>query len=445
MKRLTYTALALGLVLSACSKHQDEPIIPTPNSEVVAPQPEKDNVANPKADTPKAQDDKEQNPPVSGDKQGDKPKEEVPPQGNQGKEAEPQKPSAPVKDEQKDKPVVPPSANRPADIDLGLRGIAHWRIQPEVYLEKFDFEALYIDNNTARFTAEYLKQFVRFEAVAINGQGLPYTFTEEDLKKVKIHDIKFDGSATRSGKITFYTSYNGTKSKNLTELPFDHKAYYDRKLKLDAQALGKVYLMGVSKHVDLFYNNLLSYDRSKYRVQLAAAETYAELSNNRLTCMLRVEDVKTNKELAQIQKTYTGFKSLSQLKSELQIASSHELLEYVSKRMKQYKSEQMRFGALRTTIKAWQKHLQLAVKSADRPWAQLNWETVTNAYGQQVEALVAGNNLRELDLCFEEPYFQLKSIRVSGEDVYLTLNLIQVNGQTVDIEQEIIVKGAAKQ
>lgn len=448
MKQIIHTALALCLTLSACSKHKDEPIKSLDNH-LVAPQPITEN--NQSAPDPeKIQDNaegKQQDTPEAGkqdDNKATNPDEQA---KDKGKDKANEKPGDKVDDASKSKDIapIPPTSNkRPEDLDLGLRTVGQWRVDKATYLDQFDFEALYLNNNKARFTTDYLKQFVRFQAVRVDGTGGVYTLTDADLKHLSIVDIAFEATSASSGHITFYTAYKGVKSSNKTMLPFDHTAYYDAKVKPNTQAIAHRYLLGVSKYPGVFYGSLLDYDSNKYRLLLVEHSAQADLSSNVLHCTLILEHSTTGKRLAELHKTIKGFKPLSKLQNELQLSSSYELLEEMRKRVNRYKSEKMRLEVLRSTMPIWRKTLQIAIKDSHRGLTQLYWDKVRDSYHQEVDAMLAGQNAAELDLYFESPIFELQSIRIDGEDLYLHIKLSEVNGQSVSVEQVVFVKGGAK-
>lgn len=393
MKQLFTMGLALAILFSSCGKNDP---IPTPHPP--KPTPEQPQTKKPGEEK--------------------KPEDPKTPQ----KPEEPKKPDTPQPKKPK-QPEAPKQTPRPQDVDMGLRSIAKWSVSEAKYLKDFNFEALYVDNKAEELNIQAFKDLISIEVVGFDGST--YTFTEEDLKHVTIQDVKFTGSDFTSGRITFRTVYKGVRSQIETSLPFDHKAFYRNKISTNLAKTGKRYLRGSAEYLSVFYNSLLNYDTDRYRIILKSSLGISvNESSNSITCHLSVEHIGTDKPLATILYEIEGFKTLSALKSELQIASTHELMTNMKDRFKRYSRNPQLFSkSVESTVKQWIKLADLSIDRGDSGVQTLSWEEVS-AQGRGIfDVLKAGGEYYNLDASFESPQFIVKNVRWDDTDLLITVEL----------------------
>lgn len=373
-KKQIVATMLLGAVLCACGKGNEPKLLPRDRKEQQS-----------KPETTPNQGDKTK------DKQGD---------NKDGKQGE--------SDKRTDK--------RPSDYNMGARSYAKWRVSEDEYYKDFDLETLILNGNTDKYTAEYMAKFVSFFSSDINGEQ--YMFTAEDLKKVKIHDIKFVNS---QDVVTFTISYKDVKSKTATSLPIRNEEYYARKLTVNKDFVSTVYMRGVYEHVSVFLGSIINYDRNVYAVELQSPTSKERNDNsNTISLLLSVKHQKTDRVLAEnVRVAIEGFKSLNALAQEMKIAHSHDMLTYFKTKMKDVVSGDV-------------KHKLKDLEKVFMPKALYTVRTQELKFEQN--KIVGHGERSMLDVYLENPRFELEYavLKLESFDLLLKVKLVGVNDISLD-------------
>lgn len=299
---------------------------------------------------------------------------------------------------------------RPEDYQLVQRARIAWRTASERYYTGFDFKALFIDRNSAKFTCQYLRQFAKLYTSLTDGSQ--YDFTEEDYQDVVIKSIRYDES---SQNIELQFSYKGFTSE-LLSLPFKLSEYYDRQVTLNPNFASERYAIGFAKHPALFQGDLLNYDEDTYAVTILENSGLSIQDQARtVSFTVRVANKQTNELIVTLQKTLQGFRSLQQLQTDLTISSTAELLTELRPKVATAPDGADLTEQLRPGVNAWIRKAYLEIRGS---------RLLNAGNGDWVPEQI---NHDLADLYFPGMRFDLLSARIQGRDLKLRIALLAVH------------------
>lgn len=327
-------------------------------------------------------------------------------------------------------------AKKPSDYFMASRATARWK-EKSNYRTEFDFDALYRLKNTGKFTAQYLSKWVEFYSTSVGGNDL-YIFTEEDINKTQISDIKFEPNVYSAGEITFVITYNGIEGNKghgingRLSLSFNKNEYYSRKVTLTPGFAGKYYMRGVYEYADAYYWNALEFDENAFVAEMTGDKVKDDQDNS-ISVTISLTKSGSDEEIARFDKTITGFKPLSDLKNELILAQTSELSDEMSKRLKSAKDGDVLSIMQRYPISNWIKKTQMGVRRGNGV-IMLSCQNISSSNGNSIIDVWTPNSRRVtyLDIYLESPHFELKSARKEGNWLKMQIALTYVNGTSVD-------------
>lgn len=320
-------------------------------------------------------------------------------------------------------------ATRPADSEIGTRAHAKWKVSVAELAKSFDFDALYINGNASKYDTEYLKNFVTFHSSNTNSKA--YNLSEKDLTHVKIIGLKYDASAK---VIAFKIKYKGFTSTTETFLILNPTEYYGHKVAISEGFASSKYMRGVFQNIGLFYTSALSYDTEKYAAELIENNRSKDDHGNSLSFTFTLKAKNSEKELAVITKEIRGFKALSELKSDLSIASSLQLVEDLRPRLKNDFTEGKDVtDILKRSTHIWIKKAQFLYKNEEIE------------YTNEIIANQTGLSLQNGDLYLENPKFELISAIIKEEKLHLKVKLTGANELPLDdVTFDLVAHGFVK-
>ena len=316
-------------------------------------------------------------------------------------------------------------ALKPTDEAMAKRVVATWKSGMD-YQKEFDFDTLYRVGNASKFTIDYLSKFIDLTSSAPDGSRR-YTFTSEDLAKTTISDVKYTPVSSHDGNISFTVTYKGIKSNTGAGAPavlFDKNLYYQNMVSPNPDAAKTFYMRGVYENIDVFFAGLLKYDNVKFLPRVMHAIKNDGSNNISLTLKLTANDGHET-ELAQFTQTIKGFKPLTDLSNELQLAGSTELGEYFGKKFRNTpngdKLSQMPEPRL------WIEKARKGIRRGGN-LIELSSEEVNGARVWH-PASGSGSNL---DIYLASPRFEVIEARKDGIFLHLKLKLVSVNDTAVE-------------
>lgn len=320
---------------------------------------------------------------------------------------------------------------RPSDLDLAMNSIIYWNVDSETYLERINIENL--EKNPEDFSMEQLEGLVKIEAVTFEN-GV-YHFTDEDMTRVGIKDVKWNAVQQ---KIEFRLTYNNISGRTIQSLPFSLTDYYSNQFDVDASFVSTHYLHGVHRYADAFLGNLLQYDSEKYLPELYSKQ--ADFRNNTMTVTFTVCNRHNGqKQVAIITKELRGFKTMHQLLNNMIIGATAEVHDEAVEVMKKYNSS----GYKQPLLK------YLEAKVINRKWMQkmsydvdgypVSCNIVKNdIYSRDIE-VISGQGAR-LDVYLEEPIWRLGEAGIEGRNLKLKMVLKSVNHIDLDnVSYDIVI------
>ena len=183
-------------------------------------------------------------------------------------------------------------------------------------------------------------------------------------------------------------------------------------------------MRGVYENIDVFFAGLLKYDNVKFLPRVMHAIKNDGSNNISLTLKLTANDGHET-ELAQFTQTIKGFKPLTDLSNELQLAGSTELGEYFGKKFRNTpngdKLSQMPEPRL------WIEKAQKGIRRGGN-LIELSSEEVNGARVWR-PASGSGSNL---DIYLASPRFEVIEARKDGIFLHLKLKLVSVNDTAVE-------------
>ena len=335
---------------------------------------------------------------------------------------DPQQPDQPKQPEDPQKPGDPtPPANppKPSDYSMAKRMV----VTPIVSKTKELLSTLKIEEFAWGKEKDAIKladllPFVTFSSSEQGGQ--PYTLTAEDLKLLELEDMKYEEDAHGSDALAFKVRYKGIPGSGYLRIPISRREYFLLKFPVDEAFASKYYLGGMVRQFGVYSGEFLkSYDRTKYAVVLS--EPRADHSRNSLTFRGTVNLPRYNKEdLLTLDFEVKGFKPLSSLKDKLTLATSVDLNEWMSGRLKKLKKldDATILSTLQSNPKTW---LQLASPGIRRSRTELA-ELVWARDGQDLVGVVSGG-LDSRDVYLKDVRFQVKSAHYDKDAATVTIKL----------------------
>lgn len=305
---------------------------------------------------------------------------------------------------------------RPDNYNMGKRVQGKWKAGVDKYA-KFDLDYLLREKKTDKFTAQYLSEVIEFYSTDFDGKAFYYT--EEDIRKSVISDMKYNSNG--GGEISFNLTYSGVKSDSPIRLSIDKNIYYAGKVTVDADFAKGLYVKGVEKNYALFGGRAIRYDEKLYAVQCVGANNANE-SEGKLTLDFKLMSVHGDGgALAIFSKEVGGFKLLKDLKDELVPLFNTDVQEV----MKKYVDINTPVGDVKEKIKAkienWIMKVNFSIKREGQ-WYDLVWDSDLR--------LLIGEVGQVMDIYLERPKFELVSASLKDEGrkmLYLGIKLLYAN------------------
>jgi hypothetical protein len=324
-------------------------------------------------------------------------------------------------------------AQKPADQDMAMRAVAKWKDGVD-YLAEFDFDTLFRLEKTDKFTADYLSKLVDLSASAADGSN-HYTFTPDDWAKTTISDVRYVPGNSHSGHVMFTITYNGIKGKTgnnaSPSLAIDKNAYYAKQFTVDTQAASKFYMRGVYRQLDVFYGSLIKYDETKFAPLLASKQKNDGDNSIALTIKLTPKDG-SETELAQFTLTLKGFKPLSDLNNEWNIAGKTEVNEFFGKKFRNTPDGDKTAQVKAIDTRAWLKLVQMTVKRGGNFVSLYPNEVASENGNYKVTAwFPSSSDAEHKDIYLEEPRIEVTAAEKKGNFLYIKYRLTSVNETAV--------------
>ncbi len=333
-------------------------------------------------------------------------------------------------------------AQKPADQDMAMRAMAKWKDGVD-YLSEFDFDTLFRLKKADKFTAEYLSKLVDLTSSAADGSN-HYTFTPDDWAKTAISDVRYVPSNSHSGHVVFTITYNGIKGKTgnngSPSLAIDKNAYYAKQFTVDTEAASKRYMRGVYRHLDVFYGSLIKYDKAKFAPLIAGKQRNNGDNSIELTIKLTPKDG-SETELAQFSLTLKGFKPLSDLNNEWNIAGGTDVNEFFGKKFKNTPDGDKTAQVKAIDTRLWLKLVQMTVKRGGGYVDLYPKEEKSENGNYNVTAWTPTDGKTEhKDIYLEEPRIEVIAAEKKGNFLDIKYKLTFVNETAVDgVEKTINV------
>lgn len=331
--------------------------------------------------------------------------------------------NTPDKSQESEAPV-----KRPNDIHMAKRAVVTWKEGVD-YLKEFNFDELYRVKNTSLFTLEYLSKFITIYSTEVNGSN-HYVFNDDDLRQVSISNIQYKLSNSNEGNITFDLSYKGIKGAKAS-LPFNKQTYYSDFVTLNSNVIKQKYMYGVYENLDVFLRNMLVFDKTKIIPELVTKNKNGASNSIDVTLKLISGDGKET-EIATIHKTLTGFKPLSNLKTELVLAHGFELGEYFGKKFRDAKDGDLLERVKLIDPRVWIGKAQFSIKRNGN-FISLNKEEVSLRGENSIVTLYTpSDHLGEnKDIYLKEPHFTVIQAKKEDNYLHLVLQLVAVNDESL--------------
>jgi len=255
-------------------------------------------------------------------------------------------------------------------------------------------------------------------------------FNDDDLRQVSISNIQYKPSNSNEGNITFDLSYKGIKGAKAS-LPFNKQTYYSDFVTLNNNVIKQKYMYGVYENLDVFLRNMLVFDKTKIIPELVTKNKNGASNSIDATLKLISGDGKET-EIATIHKTLTGFKPLSDLKTELVLAHGFELGEYFGKKFRDAKDGDLLERVKLIDPRVWIGKAQFSIKRNGN-FISLNKEEVSLRGENSIVTLYTpSDHLGEnKDIYLKEPHFTVIQAKKEGNYLRLVLQLVAVNDESL--------------
>lgn len=322
---------------------------------------------------------------------------------------------------------------RPDNYNMGKRVQGKWKAGVDKYA-KFDLDYLLREKKTDKFTAQYLSEAIEFYSTDFDGKAFYYT--EEDIRKSVISDMKYNSNG--GGEISFNLTYSGAKSDSPIRLSIDKNIYYAGKVTVNADFSKTLYVRGVAENYAIFGGNAVEYDRELYVVQCVGANGIGE-SEGKLTLKYNLMiNNGSDEPLASFSKEIKGFKPLRELKNELELHTTYDLLEFMKRKLKARPNGDVK-GMIEHSMLNWLKLIQYEVKRGGNNYV-LEWTDNNNT------SLRSGNSAAA-DVYLDHPRFELLSADLGNNNgngpKMLTLKLKLVSVNDVSLSDDDVTFGMA--
>ncbi|AND64702.1 hypothetical protein AX766_09880 [Flavobacterium covae] len=192
-------------------------------------------------------------------------------------------------------------------------------------LTDLDFDALYRLKKTDLFTIEYLSKWIDFYSKKPNSDK-KYKFTSEDLKNIKITEIK--SSEIRLESVDIILEYKNKYSFHLS-FRFNKEKYYKKKIVLNKDEIRKYYASGVYENLEEFKETL--FKTSNDFVLKISNKYFVDYKNNLIRCsVFLLGKGRGNEKLVDlVSYEITGFKPLSDFSKEFIVQRTDGLDRYM--------------------------------------------------------------------------------------------------------------------
>ncbi|ANO47587.1 hypothetical protein HUE46_04260 [Flavobacterium columnare] len=192
-------------------------------------------------------------------------------------------------------------------------------------LTDLDFDALYRLKKTDLFTIEYLSKWFDFYSKKPNSDKA-YKFTSEDLKNIKITEIKNSEIVDRF--VSVILEYKNKHSFNLA-FEFDKEKYYKKKIVLNKDEIRKYYVSGVHENLEQFKETLFRIPNDF--VLVINTKYSVDYDNNLIRCAVSLLGKgKGNEKLVYlVNYQISGFKPLSDFPKEFIVQRTDGLDRYM--------------------------------------------------------------------------------------------------------------------
>ena len=343
------------------------------------------------------------------------------------KPEEPQKPNDPQNPEDPQKPAEP---KKPSDYLIATRMVVT-PIKEKVAesLRPLKIEEFAWGGDKEAIKLADLLPFVAFSSSEHGGD--PYTFTAEDLKLLELVNMKYEEGAYGSDALAFKVRYNGILGSEFLRIPISRRDYFLQKFQVNEAFASKYYLGGMVRQFGVYSGSLLKdYDSKKYAVELS--EPRADHYNNTLTFRGTVNLTRYNKEdLLTLDFEVKGFKPLSSLKDKLTLATSIDLNEWMSDRLKKLKKvdDAAILRVLQYNPRSWLQLASPGIRRSSTELAELVWDRD----GEDLVGVVSGG-LDSRDVYLKDVRFKVKSAHYdkASATVTIVLALEGANEQAFD-------------
>lgn len=304
---------------------------------------------------------------------------------------------------------------------------AKWKNNEDERYKNFDFETLILNKSKDKYTIDYLKEYI--EIYATSHEGSVYELTPEDIAKLKISSIELRGSQY-DNTLDIKFTYDDMLANNSARLSFDRRKFYSDRLQVNKEFVKNRYMRGVYEHIDMFLGDMISYDINVYEID-RNGETPKSKSDysNTLNFDFNLRYQQGDVNLVKLTKEVEGFKPLSDLKEELEIYSSHELMEYMKSKLSSNHAE----GDVSKKIpdaSLWIKKTQLSLKRNGGSQS-LHWSK-PHSKDASSDIIIGEDTKSMLDVYFERPTFKLVSAVLKDKDLTIKVKLEHVNDTAIE-------------
>lgn len=354
------------------------------------------------------------------------------PKVNPGTE-QPNKPDQPGKPEEPknpDTPKPPVDPKKPSDYLIATRMVVKTQAGKEAeLLRTLKIEEFAWGGDKGAITLADLLPLVTFSSSSPD--GTPYALTAEDLKLLKLSDMRYEEGGLGADQIAFKVSYNGVAGTETLRIPISRRDYFLQKFEVDPAFAPKYYLGGVAHTFGIYSGSVLkSYDRTKYAVVLSVDQ--ASHSSNSLSVKAQVNLPRYNKEdVQELTFEVTGFKTLTTLVNSLQLATSSELNEDIKARLLKIKGlkDEAILANLKLNPQSWLQKVQVGVRTANGSLGILSWaDNGARLVGNQ------DGGVDTRDVYLDRVRFEVISTKLSADKntLDIELKLTAANEQAID-------------
>lgn len=312
---------------------------------------------------------------------------------------------------------------RPDNYNMGKRVQGKWKAGVDKYA-KFDLDYLLREKKADKFTAEYLSEAIEFYSTDFD--GTPFYYTEEDIKKSVISDMKYNSNG--GGEISFNLTYGSAKSETPIRLAIDKNSYYAGKVTVDADFAKGLYVRGVEKNYALFGGRAIRYDEKLYAVQCVGANSTSE-SEGKLTLNYNLMiNNGSDEPLASFSKEIKGFKSLRELKNELELYTTPDLMDFMRRKLEKQPLGDVK-SVINPSVQTWVKYISFEVKRGGHNY-YLDWTDNSKTSLRSGEGSAA-------DVYLDHPKFELLSANLGNNNgngpkmLSLKLKLVYANERSL--------------